>query len=125
VVLLAILNSVVAVFRGLWRGICGFLQVLKRASQRRASKPHTGKVKLRGEFRNDRLQGFADGKPLPPVPLRLKGGLFGRGLKRWENASVKEGDELEIEGKWKKKQYVMVKRIVNHTTGLKYPQSFI
>jgi hypothetical protein len=75
-------------------------------------RPH-GKVCLRGEFRSGRLERYVDGRRRSPTPLKIRG-------RKFKEISLNEGDELEIEGRWKRGRYVDVKRLHNMTTKLEY-----
>jgi len=68
-------------------------------------------VSIEGEFRGGRLERFDDdGNRLPPIPIRISPWIAARGF------SLNEGDKVEGFGRWKKHQFVQVKRIHNLTT---------
>ena len=85
-----------------------------------------GRVAVEGEFRGG-IEGYkevglrlsrierydASSNRLPPIPI-----LIPRGLLMQKGFSLTEGDQIRAYGRWKKHQYVKVRRIDNLTTGI-------
>ena len=73
--------------------------------------PWRDEREVTGQYRNGRVEHYVNGQRMPPVPIILPLG------KLFRMHSLNDGDEIKINGRWKRGQYVKVDRIHNLTTG--------
>jgi hypothetical protein len=84
--------------------------------RRRSAQPPNierkkGNVTITGEYRNGRVVHYDGvGNRLPPVPLHIPRSIQSKGF------SINEGDQVEVRGRWTRKQFVRAKSIHNLTT---------
>ncbi len=79
-----------------------------RGFQERAQDSRGGRRIFVWNFRIERYQ---DGQRLPPIPVEMTGKRF--------HGFVKDGDNVEVSGKWQPGKLMKVKKIYNWTNGMK------
>jgi hypothetical protein len=74
--------------------------------------PNSGPGHFAGQYRNGRIERYIKGQRQSAVPIQL--GVWSVKLR---THSLNEGDEIIVEGKWRRGQFLSVYRIHNLTTG--------